>query len=72
MSQTHAVFQCTAINITLRGSRLPRVIKKLQTKGQKEPGETIEETTGCVRMERENKWSNSIIVDVDNDDDDEL
>jgi hypothetical protein len=35
---------------------LPRTIKKLQTKRQKEPGETIEETVACVRPERVSKW----------------
>jgi len=32
----------------------------LQTKRQKEPGETIEETCGCVRSDRLNNWSTSM------------
>jgi len=35
--------------------------KKLQNKGQKKPGETTEETSGCVIPERINKWPNSTI-----------
>jgi hypothetical protein len=30
---------------------------KLQTKVQKEPGEVMKETSGCVRPERVNKWN---------------
>jgi len=30
-------------------NRLPRMIQKLQTRRQKEPGETTEETSRCVR-----------------------
>ena len=40
-------------------SRLSRIIKKLQTKRQGEPGETSEETSGCVRTGKVNKWHNS-------------
>jgi hypothetical protein len=33
-------------------NRLPRIIKKLHTKRQKEAGKTIEETSGRVRPDR--------------------
>ena len=35
--------------------RLPGIIKKLQTKRQKKPGETVKETATHVRPER-GKW----------------
>jgi hypothetical protein len=37
-------------------NRLPRLIKKLHPKTQKEPRKITEETSGCVRTERVNKW----------------
>jgi len=36
--------------------------KKLQTKRQTEPGEIPEETSGCVRPARVNKWPNSMLT----------
>jgi len=38
---------------------------------QKEPGETIEETFGCVRLEWINKWPKYILDDDYDDDDDD-
>ena len=35
--------------------------KKLETKRQKELGETIEETSGCVGPKQDNKWPDSMI-----------
>jgi hypothetical protein len=43
-------------------NRLPRLIKKLHPKRQKEPRKTIEESSGCVRLEWVNKWPNSLIA----------
>jgi hypothetical protein len=43
-------------------NRLPRIIKKVQNKRHKEPEETDEETSGCVRPERFNKWPNSKVA----------
>jgi len=37
-------------------NRLPGILKKLQTNRQKKPGETMKETSGCVKPERFNKW----------------
>ena len=42
--------------------RLPKTIKKIQTKGQKKPGKNIKETSGCVRPERDHKWRNCILA----------
>jgi len=42
--------------------RLPRIIKKLKSKRQKEAGETSEETSGHVRPERVDKWPNPMIA----------
>jgi hypothetical protein len=36
--------------------------KKLHSKKQKEPRKTTEDTSGCVRPEWVNKWSNSLIA----------
>jgi hypothetical protein len=41
-------------------NRLPRLIKN--PKRQKEPRKTIEEASGCVRSERDNKWPKSLIA----------
>jgi hypothetical protein len=43
-------------------TRLPKIIKKLETKRQKESGETTEETSGCVSTEQVNKWTNFMIA----------
>jgi hypothetical protein len=43
-------------------NRLSRLIKKLHSKRQKEPRETFEETSGCVRLVRVNKWLSSLIA----------
>jgi len=43
-------------------NRLPRIIKKQQTKRQKEPGETTEKTSGYVRPKQVKKGPNSIIT----------
>ena len=43
-------------------NRLPRIAKKTTDQRQKEPGETNEETSGCVRPERVSKWPNSMIA----------
>jgi hypothetical protein len=42
--------------------RLPRLIKRLQPKRQKEPKNTFQETSGRVRSERVNKWLKSLIA----------
>jgi len=42
--------------------RLQGIIKKLQTKKQKEPGVTIQDTSGFVRPERVNQWPNSMLA----------
>jgi len=34
----------------------------LQTERQKKPEETIKETSGCVRPERDNKWTKFLLV----------
>ena len=46
----------------MSGNRLPRVLKKLQTKRQKEPGETIKETWRRVTAERVNRWPNCMLA----------
>jgi hypothetical protein len=38
------------------------IIKQLHTKKLKEPGETVEETSGCAAPERVNKWHISMTV----------
>jgi hypothetical protein len=43
-------------------NRLPRLIKKLHPKRQKEPRKTTEDTSGYVRLEWVNKWPNSLIA----------
>jgi hypothetical protein len=43
-------------------NRLLRLIKELHSKRQKEPRKTTEETSGCVRPERVNKWPKSLIM----------
>jgi hypothetical protein len=43
-------------------NRLPRLIKKLHPKRQREPRKTTEETSGCARPEWVNKWPNSLIA----------
>jgi hypothetical protein len=43
-------------------NRLSRLIKKLHPKRQKELRKTSEETFGHVRLERVNKWPNSLIA----------
>ena len=53
--------QHTRINRMPR-NRLPRIIKKLQIKKQKEPGKTFKETSGCMRPERVNQWPNSMLA----------
>jgi hypothetical protein len=35
--------------------------KKLEPKRQKEPRKTTDDTSGCVRAERVNKWYSSLI-----------
>ena len=51
-----------------RVNRMPRNrllrIKKIHTERQKKPGETVEETSGCVRPERVRKWPNSMMMTV--------
>jgi len=42
-------------------NRLPRITKKLQTKKQKVPEKTTEESSGCMRLEMVEKWHNSMI-----------
>jgi hypothetical protein len=42
--------------------KVMRIIKKLQIKRQKKPGETIKETSGCGRQERINKWPRSMLA----------
>jgi len=46
--------------------RLPRImiIKKIHTERHKKPEETVEETSGCVRLERVHKWPNSMMMTV--------
>jgi hypothetical protein len=43
----------------------------LHTKREKEPGKTIEETSGCVRAERVSKWPDSDDDDDDDNDNDD-
>ena len=43
----------------------------VQIKKQKEPGETIVETCGCVRSDRVYKWPSSMQLHDDDDDDDD-
>jgi hypothetical protein len=43
-------------------NRLPRLTKKPHPKRQKEPRKTTEETSGCVRPERANKWPSFLIA----------
>jgi hypothetical protein len=38
------------------------IIKKLHTKWQEEPGKTIEEISGFVRLEPVNKWPKSMMA----------
>jgi hypothetical protein len=48
------------VNRMLR-NRLPRLIKKLHPKRQKEPRKVTKKTSAYVRPERVNKWPNSLI-----------
>jgi hypothetical protein len=43
-------------------NRLPRLIKELHPKRQKEPRKTTKQTSRCVRPEWVNKWPNSLIA----------
>jgi hypothetical protein len=43
-------------------NRLPRIKNTRQTNRQKKPGETVKETSGCVRLERVNKWLHSMLA----------
>jgi hypothetical protein len=43
-------------------NRLPKIIKIILTKRQKEPRETTDKTTECMRPEQVNKWPNSMIA----------
>jgi hypothetical protein len=60
--QPHSYKDISIYSPYLHKYRFPWIIKKLQTKRQKDWGETIEETAGCVRLERVNKWPNSKIA----------
>jgi hypothetical protein len=48
-------------------NRLPKKTKKLQTKRQKELGETIMKTSLFMRPERVSKWPDRMLDDVDDD-----
>jgi hypothetical protein len=43
-------------------NRSARIIKKLCTKWQKEPGKTTEGISGFVRLEPVNKWPTSMMA----------
>jgi hypothetical protein len=42
--------------------QITQIDKKITSQKQKEPRKTIEETSGCMRPERVNKWPNSLIA----------
>ena len=39
-------------------NRLPRVMKQYSATGRRNHGRPLKETSGCVRLERVNKWPN--------------
>jgi hypothetical protein len=42
-------------------TRVPRIMKKLQTKRQKKQGEDMKETSRSVRQERIKSWANCVL-----------
>ena len=51
--------------------RVSKIIKSTDQR-QKEPGESIDQTTECMRPEQVNRWPKAIQLNDDDDDDDDF
>jgi hypothetical protein len=61
---TTVISACTyflLLTVDLNIKQLPRLIKTLHSKRQKGPRKTNDKTSGCMRPEQVNKWSNYLI-----------